>query len=95
VRTVCLFHAKSPSFPGRLKPDTKAAMEEALWLWVKGESRIADAGLDNPPQLLGTENHDLNKRPNYYLITALLKDDPSYHDRKLADGHTVAEHAEA
>ena len=44
VRTLCLFHAKSPHFPGRLKPETEAAMKESLWLWVSGESRIADTG---------------------------------------------------
>jgi len=95
VRTLYLFHSKSRYFPGRLKPETEAAMKEALWLWVRGESRIADTGINNLFFLLGTENHDLNRRPNYYLITALLKDDPSYRDRKLADGYTVAEHAEA
>jgi hypothetical protein len=95
VRTLCLFHAKSPQFPGRLKPETEAAMKEALWLWVSKESRLADTGLDDLFLLLGTENHDLNKRPGYYLVTALLKDDPAYCERKLADGHTVAEHANA
>jgi hypothetical protein len=95
VRTLCLFHSKSLHFPGRLKLETEAAMKEALWLWVSGESRIVDTGPDNLLLLLGTENHDLNKRPNYYLVTALLKDDPAYRDRKLADEHTVAEHAEA
>lgn len=95
VRTLWLFHSKSPHFPGRLKPETETAMKEALWLWVSGESRIADAGLDNVFQLLGTENHDLNKRPNYYLITTLLQGDPAYRDRKLTDGQTVAQHAAA
>jgi hypothetical protein len=95
VRTLYLFHAKSTHFPGRLKPETEAAMKEALWLWVSTESKIADAGLDDLFLLLGTENHDLNKRPDYYLITALLKEDPAYRDRKLADGHTVSEHADA
>ena len=95
VRTFCLFHSKSPDFPGRLKPATETAMKEALFLWVSAESRIRDTGLDNLFLLLGTENHDLNRRPNYYLITALLKSDPAYRDRKLADGHTVAEHADA
>ena len=95
VRTLCLFHVKSTHFPGRLKPETEAAMKEALWLWVSKESRLADAGLDDLFLLLGTENHDLNKRPGYYLVTALLKDDPAYCARKLADGHTVAEHANA
>jgi len=95
VRTLCLFHAKSTHFPGRLKPETEVAMKEALWRWVSAESRIADARLDDLFLLLGTENHDLNKRPDYYLITALLKEDPAYCDRKLADGHTVSEHADA
>lgn len=95
VRTLCLFHSKSPHFPGRLKPDTEVAMKEALWLWAFGESRMADTGPDNLFLLLGTENHDLNRRPSYYLIATLLKDDPAYRDRKLADGRTVAEHAAA
>jgi len=95
VRTLCLFHAKSPHFPGRLKPETEAAMKEALWLWVSGESRLVDTGRDNLFLLLGTENHDLNRRPSYYLVTALLQDDPAYRDRKLKDGHTTAEHAAA
>lgn len=95
VRTLCLFHAKSPHFPGRLRPETEAAMKEALWCWVSGESRLDDVGADDVLLLLGTENHDLNRRPAYYLVTALLQDDPAYRDRKLADGHTTAEHAAA
>ncbi len=95
VRTLCLFHSKSSHFPGRLRPETEGAMKEALFLWVAGESRIANTGMDNLFLLLGTENHDLNRRPNFYLVTAVLKEDPGYRDRKLADGHTVAEHADA
>ena len=70
-------------------------MKEALWLWVSSESRLDDAGTNDLFRLLGTENHDLNRRPAYYLVTALLQDDPVYRDRKLADGHTTAEHAAA
>jgi len=103
VRILCLFHSKSHHFPGRLKPETEAALKEALWLCVSGEgrfadggeSRIADTGMDDLFLLLGTENHDLNRRPTYYLITSLLQDDPAYRDRKLKDGHTLAEHAAA
>lgn len=95
VRTFYLFHAKSPYFPGRLKPDTEAAMREALWLWVREQSRMNDTGPEDLFLLLGTENHDLNLRPNQYLITAALMDDPAYRDRRLADGHTVAQHAAA
>ena len=95
LRILYLFHAKSPHFPGRFKPETEAAMKESLWLWVRGESRLAEAGPDDLFLLLGTENHDLNRRPPYYLITAFLNDDPAYRERKLDDGHSVAEHAAA
>ena len=95
LRILYLFHAKSPYFPGRLKPETEAAMKESLWLWVQGESRLAEAGPDDQFLLLGTENHDLNRRPPYYLITAFLNADPAYRNRELNDGHSVAEHAAA
>lgn len=95
VRTLCLFHSKSTHFPGRLTPETEAAMKEALWLWTSKKSILADYGLDDLFLLLGTENHDLNRRPVHYLVTSLLEKDPAYRDRKLADGHTTAEHAAA
>ena len=95
VRILYLFHANSVHFPGRLTTETEAAMKEALWFWVKSESKVSDASLDNLLVLLGTENHDLNRRPNHYLISSILKDDPAFRERLLDDGHTAAEHAEA
>ncbi len=95
VRMLCLFHAKSLHFPGRLTPETEAAMKEALWFWVKKDCRLADASLENLLVLLGTENHDLTRRPNHYLVSSLLKDDPAYRDRRYDDGHTAVEHAAA
>ncbi|MBL7016386.1 MAG: hypothetical protein ISR84_02390 [Kiritimatiellales bacterium] len=92
VRILSLFNAESPHFPGRLRPETEAAMKEALWLLVKADSKVVDASLDNLMVLLGTENHDLTLRPNYYLVAAMLKDDPAFKDRKYDDGHTAAEH---
>lgn len=95
VRTLCLFSANSTHLPGRLKPETEAAMKEALWLWAKGKSRVEDATLDHLLVLLGTENHDLTLRPNYYLLATIFKDDPAYKDRLYTDGHTAVEHAAA
>ncbi len=95
VRTLCLFHSKSARFPGRMTTETEAAMKEALWLWASRSSRLDDYGPDDFFLLLGTENHDLNIRPVHHLLTSLLKDDPAYRDRRLADGHTTAEHAAA
>ncbi len=95
VRILYLFHAKSPHFPGRLAAETEAAMKQALWFWVKTDSKLADASMENLLVLLGTENHDLTRRPNHYLVSSLLKDDPAYRDRRFDDGHTAAEHAAA
>ena len=95
VRIYYLFHAKSAHFPGRLKPETEAAMKEALWFWVKEDSKLADALMENLLVLLGTENHDLIRRPNHYLVASLLKEDPGYRDRPFDDGHTAVEYAAA
>lgn len=95
VRILHLFHAKSPHFPGRLEKATEAAMKEALWCWIKSESTVAGATLEELLVTLGTENHDLTLRPNYYLIAALLADDPAFRDRRYDDGHTAAEHTKA
>ena len=95
VRILHLFHAKSAHFPGRLEKATEAAMKEALWLLIKSESTVAGATLEDLRVTLGTENHDLTKRPNYYLIAALLADDPAFRDRRYDDGRTAAEHAKA
>ena len=92
VRILCLFGGGSPHYPGRLQPETEAAMKEALWWHVKGKSRVADASLDNLLVLLGTENHDLTSRPSYYLVAAMLKDDPSFKDRRYDDGHKAVDH---
>jgi hypothetical protein len=95
VRILWLFHANSTHHPGRLEPETEAALKEALWYWAKADSKIAKASLDDLLVLLGTENHDLTRRPNHYLVASILKDDPSYRDRSYDDGHTAAEHAAA
>jgi hypothetical protein len=95
VRTLCLFHTKSPHFPGRLKPETEAAMKEALFRWVHHESRVELTGTDDLLLVQGTENQDLIERSCCYLINTLLQDDPAFRDRKLRDEHTVAEHAAA
>ncbi|MCP4785375.1 MAG: DUF1961 family protein [Fuerstiella sp.] len=95
VRILYLFHAKSAHYPGRLNADTESAMKEALWFWVRTDSKVVDASLDNLLVLLGTENHDLTRRPNHYLVASILKDDPAYRDRPFEDGHTATEHAAA
>ncbi|MGB0596089.1 MAG: hypothetical protein ACPGLY_05335 [Rubripirellula sp.] len=95
VRILYLFHSHSSHFPGRLKPETEAAMKEALWWWAKADSKLAVTSPEHLMVLLGTENHDLTRRPNHYLVASLLMDDPAFRDRRFDDGHTAAEHAAA
>jgi hypothetical protein len=95
VRTLYLFNSKSSHFPGRLTPETEKAMMQALWVWVKNESRIDEATPNDLFLLIGTENIDLNRRSAYYLVTALLNQYSEYRHLRLNDGHTVAEHADA
>jgi len=92
VRILCLFRAGSDHCPGRLEPETEAAMKEALWWLVKSRSKVAEASLDDLLVHHGTENHDLTLRPSYYLVASVLKDDPAYKERRYDDGHTAAEH---
>lgn len=92
VRILCMFRQGSPHYPGRLSARTEAAMKEALWLWVKGRSRVDEASLDDLLVTQGTENHDLTLRPSYYLIASVLKEDPTYNSRLYDDGHTAAAH---
>jgi len=92
LRILHLFHADSTHYPGRLRPETEAAMKEALWWLVKSKSKVAQASLDHILVHHGTENHDLTLRPNYYLAASLFKDDPAYKNRKYDDGHTAVEH---
>ena len=95
VRILYLFHNNSKHFPGRLNQQTEASMKEALWLWVKSKSKAQEATFEDLFTLYGTENHDLTLRPNYYLVTALLKNDPEYKNRLLDDGFTLVDHAKA
>ena len=95
ARTLSLFHSRSTHFPSRLAPATETAMKEAVWNFVSRHSLMVNNGLDSLFVLMGTENHDLNYRPFHYLMLAVLSTDPSYAGRKLADGHSLAEHLDA
>lgn len=95
IRTYLLFHENSEHFPGRLSKETEEAMKEALWYWVSVNSKVANTSSDDLLTLYGTENHDLTKRPNYYLASVILAADPAYRNRPYQDGYTAPEHAAA
>lgn len=81
--------------PGRLKPETEAAMKEYMWLIVKQESKLVETGLERLLTYHGTENHDTLRRPIFYLWNYLFMKDPLYKDRPYDDGGTAKEHYEA
>jgi hypothetical protein len=61
MRIVYMLGADSTFYPGRLTPETEAAMKEVLWRRTKG-STLANASLDKVLYLRGTENQYLTKK---------------------------------
>lgn len=80
---------------GRLKPETEAAMKEFMWMIVKQESKLIETGQERLLTYHGTENHDILRRPVFYLWSYLFKKDPLYKDLLYDDGGTAEEHYEA
>ena len=81
--------------PGRLKPETEAAMKEYMWLIIKQESKLVETDLERLLTYHGTENHDTLRRPIFYLWNHLFMKDPLYKDRPYDDGGLAWDHAMA
>ena len=95
VRMLYMFGENSTFYPGRLKPETEKAMKDFMWIIVSEKSKVAEA---TPERLLvyqGTENHDIVRRPHFYLMNYLFMNDPDYRDRPYKDGYTAKDHYEA
>lgn len=80
---------------GRLKPETEAAMKEYMWLVISQQSKLKEAGLDRLLTYQATENHDILRRPVFYLMNYLYMKDPLYNKRQYKHGGTAKEHFEA
>jgi len=95
VRMLYMFGEKSSLYPGRLKPETEKAMKEFMWILVSEKSRVSETV---PQRLLvyqGTENHDIIRRPHFYLMNYLYMNDPDFKDRPYKDGYKARDHYEA
>jgi hypothetical protein len=90
-----LFHDKSRFYPGRLDAPTQAAIEEMFWLYCSKMSRYERAGLSHVWGIHGSENHEMMHYSNALLALQALKNSPTYKDRKLPDGRSVASHYQA
>jgi hypothetical protein len=99
VKILALFNSQSPHFPGRLDPATEVAMKEVLWGWAKDfeeywePSRLEATEPEGSVwSVFASENHDLMKKGNNYIIFSLLAEDAAYSSLTCANGHTVAEY---
>ena len=70
-------------------------MKEYMWWVVKKESKIEETTKDRLLTYHGTENHDILRRPVFYLMNYLFMKDPAYKNRRYDDGVTAKEHFEA
>jgi hypothetical protein len=95
VRMLYLFGSDSKFFPGRLKPETEKAMKDMMWIIVSEKSKITETTSEQLLVYHGTENHDILRRPYFYLMNYLFMIDPEYRDRAYADGFKAKDHYEA
>jgi len=98
-KILALFNSQSPHFPGQLEPATEVAMKDILWDWAKAfeeywePSRLEAAEPEGSVwSVFASENHDLMKKGNNYIIFFLLAEDPAYSSLTCVNGHTVAEY---
>ncbi|MEO0509925.1 MAG: HEAT repeat domain-containing protein [Verrucomicrobiota bacterium] len=96
VRAFMACYSKSEYFPGRLYPDTEAAMKE--YFFKHGKYAMSAKELrENAKKHYGKINTNIpiNFSTRYYLSLGVLKDDPEYRNRKFKEGDTVIERYEA
>jgi len=101
VRVLVMFHSKSRFFPGRLAPDTEAAMKkyffnhcnEKILKGGSGADAISTEELARGPVFASAlqKNGPLIGTTRDYLALSVLKDDPEYTDVKFKAGDTVTE----
>ena len=97
VRLFVMCHSKSKFFPGRLTPDTEAAMKKYFFNNCETSyfhrTQFNIDNLKNGRYMIIGMNHNIamNFMTRDYLSLAILKDDPEYRDRKFKGGDTVTE----
>ncbi|QHI69291.1 hypothetical protein [Tichowtungia aerotolerans] len=98
VRILALFNSRSTYYPGRLTPETEAAMKEVLWKWAKEFEEYWEPSRNEAAEPEGSvwsvyasENHDLIRKGNNHIIFSVLADDPAYSSLICSNGHTVAQ----
>lgn len=98
VRILTLFNSQSAHYPGRLEPETEEMMKTKLWEWVLEFEEHWEPFRDKDREKEGSiwsvyasENHDLIRKGNNYIILSVLAQDPAYSGQRSSGGHTVTE----
>jgi len=93
-------HSKSTKYPGRLKPETEAAFKEFSFKRLNAQSGRQGTCPDtefltSAPQTMNlmsfNDDVPLDEQIRDYLAISVLKDDPTYREKKLAAGDTLQE----
>lgn len=102
VRAFLLFHSRSEHFPGRLTPETEAAMkkyffgrcdnqDQSFKQWKEQGYSVKDLVPGKAFAMALHANKPMNFTSRDYLALGVLKDDPEYKDKKFTAGDTVTE----
>ncbi len=97
-RAVLHYGAKGDVAPGRLSSEAESAFREMAFGYCHDVSKLADAECDGTKtwRVYESENHHVQRNSAIWqLMHVLLKADPAYGARTLADGGTLRAHYEA
>ena len=94
-RAVLHYGAKGDIAPGRLSPEAESVFREMAFDYCHDISKLDDADSDGVKtwRVYESENHHVQRASALWqLMHVLLKADPAYGARKLADGGTLRVH---
>lgn len=97
-RAVLHYGEKGDVAPGRMSPEAEAAFREMAFGYCQDMSKLADAECDGVKtwRVYESENHHVQRNSALWqLMHVLMKADPAYGGRKLADGGTMRAHYDA
>jgi len=97
-RAVLHYGAKGDTAPGRLSPEAEAVFLKMAFGYCHDISKLADAACDGTKtwRIYESENHHVQRASALWqLMHVLLKIDPAFGARTLADGGSLRTHYEA
>ena len=94
MRLYALMNHRTGLLKGPLSQAAMDNFEKGMWKVAKANSKLAEAKRD-VWDMEGSENHHLASKTCDFLAAQFLRNIPTYADRKLDDGSTLAQQYEA